>query len=399
MSSPLRIRHLQVYPLAIPLRVKFKHAAATRSMADPVVVRLTPGSPYAHHAGYGDTLARPYVTGETAETVSEDVLRLFGPLLKEMDAGSFAEALEFAAGLPFEDDGRCVTAARAAVELALIDLAGRVFKRRAADLAGWLELPKFHPPGCLAKIRYSGMVVGNSARTQLWCLRAQRCYGLRGYKIKVGVEGWEAKLERTHGILGGLIRRGVGTLRADANGAWTFDQACEALPVLERFGVCALEQPLPPAEDAALPALAERTRMDLIADESLISPEDARRLIDAGGVRVLNVRVAKNGGLMPALQIARLAISAGLDVQLGCLVGETSILSAASAAFLEICPRVRFVEGAFGRFLMRDDVTRRQVRFGRGGRMRFLRGFGLGVDVDESKLERYLIPVETPNDE
>lgn len=399
MSSPLRIRHLQVYPLAIPLRVKFRHAAATRTMADPVVVRLTAGSPYAHHAGYGDTLARPYVTGETAETVSDDVLRLFGPLLRELDAGSFAETLEFANDLPFADEGRCVTAARAAVELALIDLAGRVFKRRAADLAGWLELPKFHTPGCLATTRYTGMVVGDTARTQLWSLRAQRCYGLRGYKIKIAVEGWEAKLERTHRILGGPIRRGVATLRADANGAWTFDQACEALPVLERFGVCALEQPLPPSEDAALPELAERTRMDLIADESLVTPEDAQRLIDAGGVRVLNVRVAKNGGLMPALQIARLALSAGLDVQLGCLVGETSILSAAGAAFLEICPRVRFAEGAFGGYLMRDDVTRRRVRFGRGGRMQPLTGFGLGVDVDEAKLERYLIPPETPDHE
>ena len=65
-------------------------------------------------------------------------------------------------------------------------------------------------------------------------------------------------------------------------------------------------------------------------------------------------RIAKNGGLLPALRIARRALEAGLDLQLGCLVGETSLLSAAGLAFLQACPRVRFVEGAFGRFLLRQ---------------------------------------------
>ena len=96
----------------------------------------------------------------------------------------------------------------------------------------------------------------------------------------------------------------------------------KSLTILERGGVCALEQPLPDVHDADLPYLAEQTHCDLIADESLLTIEDAQRLIDGGGVRVFNIRIAKNGGLLPALRIARLALAAGLDVQLGCLVGE-----------------------------------------------------------------------------
>src|SRR5262249_10754990 len=104
------------------------------------------------------------------------------------------------------------------------------------------------------------------------------------------------------------------------------------------------------------------------------------------GVRVLNVRIAKNGGLLPALRIAHAALVAGCDVQLGCLVGETSILSAAGIAFLECCPRVRFVEGAFGRRLLKADVVARPVRFGYGGRVNSLPGHGVGLAICENAL-------------
>jgi muconate cycloisomerase len=70
------------------------------------------------------------------------------------------------------------------------------------------------------------------------------------------------------------------------------------------------------------------------------------------------------------------------------MVGETSILSAAGMAFLEACPKVRFVEGAFGWLLLREDVTRRPVRFGFGGRARVRAGWGWGVEVDPAALER-----------
>jgi hypothetical protein len=75
-------------------------------------------------------------------------------------------------------------------------------------------------------------------------------------------------------------------------------------------------------------------------------------------------------------------------VQLGCLVGETSILSAAGLAFLEACPRVRFVEGAFARFLLRADVARRPIRFAFGGRARARPGVGWAIDVDTEALSR-----------
>ena len=96
--------------------------------------------------------------------------------------------------------------------------------------------------------------------------------------------------------------------------------------------------------------------------------------------------LCKCGGLLPSLRLARFARQHDALIQLGCMVGETSILSAAGRAFLEMVPRVVFAEGWFGSFLLSEDVVRRPLRFGYGGRGRSLPGPGFGVTVDPNRL-------------
>jgi muconate cycloisomerase len=216
----------------------------------------------------------------------------------------------------------------------------------------------------------------------------QRLFGLRDFKLKVGVPGWERALATTHHVLRGALDAGKATLRVDANGGWTLAQALEAAPLLERHGVTALEQPLAKAADEDLLKLSQSTTCAIVPDESLLTIEDAERLIGLGA-GVLNIRIAKNGGLMPALRIAQAALAAGREVQLGCLVGETSVLTAAGVCFLRATPRVRFVEGAFGRWLLRADVARPSLRFGYGGRPPRIGPHGLGVDVAVHRVESY----------
>lgn len=386
--SPLRIRQIKIYKLAIPMRLRFEHAAAAREVADPIIVQLSPASPYAHHAGFGETLARTYVTGESTTSVVDDLVNLFTPRLRGFTPESYVEALEFIEALPTKISGRIVTAARAAMEIALLDLAGRVFRRRLADVAGWMGLGGFGPPGVSGRVRYAGIVVGSTERKLKRFLKLQRWYGLRDFKLKVGVANWQERLAWAHDALrGGLDRRRV-TLRVDANAHWSLADAHDALSLLEENGVSLLEQPLSETADEDLPWLAEQAGCDLGVDESLLTTEDAERLIRAGGVRVFNIRLAKNGGLMPSLRLAGMVLAAGLDVQFGCLVGQTSILTAAELGFLEACPKVRFLEGAFGRRLLREDIARPSLQFGYGGRLRSRPGFGLGVEVNTRALER-----------
>lgn len=388
MSSALRIAECRIQLLAIPMRLRFEHAAASRATADPILVKLIAQAASDGLAGFGETLAREYVTGESSAGVADDIRTLFVPRLLDFRAGSFAEALEQIEQLPTHDGARCVQGARAAVELALLDLAGRFFGRRAADLSGWLDLPPTARGPAQPPPPYSGVAVGRKPAKFRWLLRGQRCLGLRDFKLKVAVDGWEERLRWASSVLGGALRDGRATLRVDANGGWTADEASAAAPLLAAEGVTVVEQPLPPAKDHELPDLAGRTGWEIMADESLVTAADAERLLAEGGVQVFNIRIAKVGGLIPALRMAARVRAAGRDVQLGCLVGETSLLSAAGAAFLELFPWVRFAEGAFGRWLLRADVTRRVVQFGLGGRVARLRGPGLGVEVDEAALAR-----------
>ena len=85
-------------------------------------------------------------------------------------------------------------------------------------------------------------------------------------------------------------------------------------------------------------------------------------------VQALNVRISKNGGLTAAVRLAAFARRRNLKLMIGCMVGETAILSAAQVKMLNLVDNAAFVEGCFGRLLLRDDVGKR-VQFGIGGRV------------------------------
>ncbi len=78
----------------------------------------------------------------------------------------------------------------------------------------------------------------------------------------------------------------------------------------------------------------------------------------------------------------------GLGYQLGCQVGETGILSAAGRQFACNFGGIRYVEGSYDRFLVHDTLTSSDLTFGYGGKAVRLQGAGLGVNVDEAKVQR-----------
>ena len=64
-------------------------------------------------------------------------------------------------------------------------------------------------------------------------------------------------------------------------------------------------------------------------------------------------------------------------------------MTAAGRTFLELVgDHVRFAEGSYGQFLLKDDLTRERLTFGCGGRVRAMAGPGLGVRVLEDRVQR-----------
>ena len=378
------IRSVSIYPLAIPMRRRVSHATSQRAVADPVVVavELLNGV-----VGYGETLPRPYVTSETVESVVSAIREVFVPVLLEMHPEHFPGALEVIDALPFASaDGRAVPAARAAVELALLDAYARHFRRPLAEVPGWMGLAGFGPPGSVRSIRYSGVLASTSIASTRRTLRLLWWYGLRHFKLKVGLPDDAARVAAVVKRMRSALGKGSATLRLDANGAWSREQAVERLITLPDVPIAGLEQPLAKGQEKDLPVVHQVGRVPLIHDESLVTLDDARRLVDLGVADGFNIRISKCGGLLPSLRLAHFARQHGVSVQLGCMVGETSILSAAGGRFLEMVPGVAFAEGCFGSFLLRADVTRRPLRFRYGGRVPKLPGPGLGLEVDPQRL-------------
>jgi muconate cycloisomerase len=76
---------------------------------------------------------------------------------------------------------------------------------------------------------------------------------------------------------------------------------------------------------------------------------------------------------------------------LGCQVGETGILSAAGRHFACNIDNIRYLEGSFDRFLVRDALTEQDLTFQYGGRGKRLSGLGLGVDVNECRIRQLAV--------
>ncbi len=385
------VHRVSVFPLSIPLRGRVAHAASQRDHADPVVVavELTNGI-----VGYGETLPRPYVTQETVESVVHGIQATFVPVLIGFHPQSFPEALEAIEALPWGDDVRLMPAARAAVELALLDAVLRAYHRDMDAVVQWMGLPGFGSPGSIRHIRFSGVLASDDLSRTLRQLRLMYWGGLRDFKLKVGTPDDRDPLQAVLNYLRRPLAKGRATLRVDANGAWSKESAIEWLSATRHAPICAVEQPLARGCEGELPELFETVSRHAAArvfvhDESLITFDDAQRLLQLGVADGFNIRMSKCGGLLPSLRLAALARRENVRIQLGCMVGETSVLSAAGLRFLEVCPGVTWAEGCFGSFLLSDDVVRKELRFGYAGRPPRLKTGGLGATVNAAGLKRH----------
>jgi L-alanine-DL-glutamate epimerase-like enolase superfamily enzyme len=364
-----------LYSLEIPFVEVFRHSAKERAACDSVVVRVRDETGV---EGFGEGVPRPYVTGETVESVlahAKNVQwpRLAGRELPPLDGDTLGAIDAF---LPPDEPAGAVTpnACRAAFELALLDC---LLRRHGAPVSQLL-------PPVRQKVTYGGVITAGSVESAVQQARRMKVVGLGEVKAKVGFPDDVARLFALREVLGPDV-----SLRIDANGAWTHERALEVLQQVASLRIAALEQPLPRGPVEELARLRRETGVPLMADESLVTVADAEALIAARAVDSFNVRVSKCGGLARSVHIAELARSAGLGVQVGSQVGETAILSAAGRHLAAYVPDVLFVEGSYGTLLLTEDVSPDGVRFGHRGEAKVLRGLGLGVRVLEDRLQRY----------
>jgi L-alanine-DL-glutamate epimerase-like enolase superfamily enzyme len=112
-------------------------------------------------------------------------------------------------------------------------------------------------------------------------------------------------------------------LRVDANAGWSAEEAVERVRELQRFDLELVEQPTAHDDVAGMGHVQAHTELPVYADESVRSLADVDALA-AAGVRGINLKLMKVGGLGPGLRILHRAREHGMSVMLGCMI-ETSL--------------------------------------------------------------------------
>ncbi|MFQ4137828.1 mandelate racemase/muconate lactonizing enzyme family protein [Nodosilinea sp. PGN35] len=374
----MRIVDATLFALHIPFVEAFAHSVRSRSSSDSIVVRLRADD---GTVGYGEAVARPYVTGETVAGCLEFMEHTLWPAVQATDyaqwSGQGAIAWLQSLALPAAADGTpgvvAWHGARCGFELALVDC---LLKSAGVSLGELL--PPRHP------VTYSGVITASSIEGAVKHAKRFKQFGLPHLKVKITGEADRERLAAIRAAVGPAV-----SLRVDGNGAYGVEGAIATCEALSEFQIDSAEQMIPRGDPQVLAAVQAATAVPQMADESLITLADAEALIAAKACRGFNLRLAKCGGLGPTLAIAELAQAAGVTVQVGCQVGETAILSAAGRHLAAHLPEISFCEGSYGSLLLREDLSRRPIHFGHQGLAKPLKGPGLGVEIQDDLLEKY----------
>lgn len=355
----MRIAGVTAYPVSIPFRRPFGHSLQWRDKTDAIILCLTSES---EATGWGEILPRSYLTGETVATVlSRDLPEMAG----RWRGRAFENRDEVFAALREENHREwAALATRAGWELAVLDLAGKILGFATGDALG----------ATIGHELEAGVVIGFDVPTdklEKYCLLA-RLAGRRHIKVKVGQTDDLRRLQIVHAVLGPV------PIRADANGAWSADEAISQVRRMQDCGVGSIEEPVSARDFDGMRKVREKTGITVVADESLCTLADARSIVAEHAADVFNIRIGKCGGFFASLDLVALAKEAGLSCQLGTLVGETGILSRASEIFGERIHGFDFLEGkGQSRRLLLEDVVEATGAHGND-----LHGLGIAVSFE-----------------
>jgi L-Ala-D/L-Glu epimerase len=301
----VKITHTEIFKLSLPME-PFVIATEVSTTAQNTFIRIHADSGL---VGMGECSAFPMLVGETQATCFE-VAKDFAALLKGKDPLDIPGRMrDLHTRLAFN------TTIKSAFDMALHDLAAKA-----------QGLPLYRFLGGARKEIETDLTLGiGPPDIMADKARAAIAKGAKTLKIKLGKHGPE-DVERVR-----LIRAAAGpdiALRADANQGWDFDTAAATLQALAAFDLQFCEQPIHHDYDYLLPELRRLSPVPIMADESVFNHHDAIRLIGAGAVDYINIKLAKSGGILEALRIADVAQERGVACMLGGMLESRLALTA-----------------------------------------------------------------------
>ena len=308
-----------------PYELQLKHAfnISTYSRKTTPVVLTT--IEYDGLVGYGEASLPPYL-GETQASVIE--------FLKKVDLSGFSNPLELEEIIHYIDSiAENNTAAKASVDIALHDLAGKIIGKPWHQLWG---LKKENVPDTTFTI---GIDTDEVVRQKVREVEGQ----FNILKVKLGGTDDKRMIETIRSVT-------ALPLAVDANQGWKDKhQALDMILWLKEKGIVMIEQPMPKYNLDSIARLTEESPLPIFADESVQRLRDVERM--KGVFSGINIKLMKCTGMREAWQMRNLAQALGMKVMIGCMTETSCAISAAA----QLAPGLDFAD-LDGALLIQNDV-------------------------------------------
>jgi muconate cycloisomerase len=205
------------------------------------------------------------------------------------------------------------------------------------------------------------------------------------FKLKIGSN--EPKKDVAHVV---AIKKALGEnirITVDINQSWNEYTAKIWIKVLQENGIDLIEQPIVKTNFDGLERLTEYFHVPIMADEAVATIEDAMKLCKIRGGSVFAIKIMKTGGLYNAAKIAGMAEASDIGLYGGTML-EGTIGSVASAHIFSTFSNLSWGTELFGPMLLTDDIVTNPMVF-KDCKLEIPKGPGLGIEVDEDKLNHY----------
>jgi len=272
----VKIKRIEIREIRLPLVHFFETSFGRTTVRRIVLVRAEAD----RFTGWGEVTAgeEPFYSHETAET-GWHILRDF------LIPWALGRELDHASDLaPRFRPVRGHNMAKAALENALWDIEAQAKGVPLATLIG----------GTLREIP-CGVSIGiqNSIEELLAKIERELEAGYQRIKVKIK-PGWDVEVLAQ--IRAHFPRI---ALMADANSAYTLDDL-EHLKSFDRFHLMMVEQPLGWEDIVDHARLQKELLTPICLDESIHSADDARKAIELGSCRIINIKLGRVGGFTSA---------------------------------------------------------------------------------------------------
>ena len=372
----MRIRTIEPIAVSLPMLKPVIMAGEEVRRADNVLVRIEADNGF---VGWGEAASAPIMTGDTLESIVSAVHYL-EPALRGRDGADIAGALAAMDGRMYGNHG-----AKAAIEIALHDLAGRAAGKPVHALLGDKRR---------SQMALLSVIGGGDLDGDLRDAEKKKTAGITAYKIKVGIDTAAADAARTRAICQ-LLGTGL-LISADANQGYSTEQAIDYVRAVKGCGLDFFEQPVVADDLAGMAAVAAAApEIAIGADEGIHSLADIARHHERKAARGVSLKAIKLGGIRAVAAAGRLCDSFGMSVNISCKTGESSIACAAALHVACVIPDI-----AWGLTLthigLAEDVTAQPIRPDKGHADSIDRP-GLGIEVDEDRVRRHRVQIATRN--